>query len=236
MYKLAVISIISSNLECEPRVLAVKAILEHFGYHHIQYVDHAWFGWSSKLLFNVHMCHELTDFTHIMYVDARDVVVLAGPDEVMARWREFEHPWVYNAEPFIWSPNSFQPEDYPTPSTVYRYLNSGAYIAEREHLVRWFDKWVGKDGRGVPLHIPEGDQDWMAARFIEDYPDAIGLDLGCYLFQCMCGSLDGDEPRCIVTPGNVYNRITNTHPLIIHFNGGDDITAENRRELWQHLI
>jgi len=158
------------------------------------------------------------------------VVVLAGPDEVMERWREFEHPWVYNAEPFIWSPDSFQPEDYPTPDVTYRYLNSGAYIAEREHLVECFDRWT------IPCYLPRGDQDWMAARFIKEYPDAIALDYGCELFQCMCGSLVGDEPHCTIEPGKVVNHVTETEPLIIHFNGGDDITAPNRRLLWEAMI
>ena len=90
--KLAVISIISPPLANDPCAVAVRAILEHWGYHHIQYVDWTWTGWASKLAFNYHMCHELTDFTHLMYVDARDVVVLAGPDEVMERWRVLDHP------------------------------------------------------------------------------------------------------------------------------------------------
>lgn len=229
-YELAVISIISAPLANEPRVCAVRDILDHWGYHHIQLVDYIWRGFVSKLIFGDQMAHELTEFTHLMYVDARDVVVLAGPDEVMERWEQFNHPWVFNAEPFIWTPGSFQPEDYPTPDCFYRYLNSGAFIAERKHLARWFDRWA------IPLNLPTGDQDWMAARFIEDYPDAIALDVNCELFQCMCGSLMTDEPHCTMEPGKVRNDLTGTEPLVIHFNGGDDITDVDRRELWAHLI
>ncbi len=233
MYKLAVISIISHNLKDEPQVAAVRDILAHWGYHHIQHVDYLWHGWSSKLDFNYRMCHELTDFTHLMYVDARDVVVLAGPDEVMDRWYTIGHPWVYSAEPFIWSQGSFEPEDYSTPDVTYRYLNSGAYIAKREHLVEWFDRWIPN---GAIPALPRGDQDWMAARFIEDYPAAIEVDCGCELFQSMCGSLVGDKPHCTMLPGYVCNLVTSTEPLVIHFNGGDDITKPNRRYLWAHLI
>lgn len=230
---LAVISVISHNLKNEPQVVAVREILKHWGYHHIQHVDYLWHGWASKLDFNDRACRELTDFTHLMYIDARDVVVLAGPDEVMERYFEFGHPWMYNAEPFIWSPGSFEPKDYPTSYVTYRYLNSGAYIAEREHMVEWFDRWL-PDGN-IPT-LPRGDQDWMAARFIEEWPDAIMLDSGCSLFQCMCGSLVGDDPHCTIEPGRVVNHITETEPVIIHFNGGDDITADDRRILWAHLI
>ena len=233
MDRLAVISVISHDLQDRPNVVAVRNILQHHGYHHVQYIDYLWHGWQSKLEFNFLMCHELTDFTHIMYIDARDVVVLGSPEDVMERWEKFNHPWVCNAEPFIWSPGSFQPEDYPTPDCIYRYLNSGAYIAEREHLVHWFDKWLPS---GDIPPVLRGDQDWMAARFIDGYPDAIKLDTDCELFQCLCGSLVGDKPHCTMGPGKVHNHTVGTDPLICHFNGGDDITAPNRRFLWEAMI
>jgi len=102
-------------------------------------------------------------------------------------------------------------------------------------MVALWDKWTA-GGTRIPRNLPHGDQDWMAARFIEGYPDAIALDHECKLFQCMCGSLMESEPYCVMKPGQVYNDLTMTWPLIIHFNGGDDITADDRRGLWAHLI
>ncbi|KPK89995.1 MAG: hypothetical protein AMJ88_16800 [Anaerolineae bacterium SM23_ 63] len=233
--KLAVISIISPNLVDEARVVAVRSILDARGYTHLQKVDPLWVGWSSKLFFNIEQAYKQTDFTHLMYVDARDVVVLASEEEVIERWKKFNHPWVYSAEPFIWSPRSFQPEDYPTPNVVYRYLNSGAYIAERKHLIKWWDLWTN-GGRDVPKSLPRGDQDWMAAKFIEHYPEAIQIDTNCDLFQSACGSLVEPNPRIGLMPGKVINNTTGTSPLVIHFNGGDDITRPDRRILWDCLI
>lgn len=225
-----------ASLPCAemPETHAVKAIFEYWGYDYRIHLDYLWHGWASKMDWLIEACHRFTEATHIMFVDARDVVVLCPPDELMERWAKFNHPWVYGAEPFIWSPGSFQPEDYPTPpNAMYRYLNSGVSIGEREHMLKWLNKWTD-NGKSPPVCL-KGDQDWMAARFIESYPDAIKLDTGCELFQNMCGSLVGDTPNCVITPGNVYNRITNTHPAVAHFNGGDVITEPERRGLWEHF-
>lgn len=231
MYNLAVVSIVSRQCAEEPQVKAVNDILQYHGYRHIQHIDDVWIGFVSKLLHYIDVCKELTDFTHLMLMDARDVVVLAGPDEVMERYFAFNHPWVYNAEPFIWSPGSFQPEDYPPCDTPYRYMNAGVCIGERDHMAQHFAKWTS-GGVGYP----KTDQDWMAARYLEGYPDAIKLDNNCELFQCMCGSQVGENPIVTVTPGRVYNRVTGTNPIIIHFNGGTNITDPDRSFLWNHWI
>ena len=236
MFKVLATSVVNRAFDGLPKVRAVDEIMAYHGYDYVRHVDHAWIGWPSKLLYLIDVCRRMTEYTHILFMDAADVVALAGPDVVMERWRAFDHPWVYNAEPFIWSHGSFQPEDYPTPpEALYRYLNSGACIGEREHMVDWFDRWT--DGFvNYPLSLPRGDQDWMAARFIDAFPAAIKLDINCELFQCMCGSLAQPEPHCTMLPGEVRNNTTGTSPLIIHFNGGDDITSPDRRLLWHHWL
>lgn len=234
-YKLLVASVCDPVWAVLPKTTAVTAILEYHGFEYRQVVDMQWEGWSSKLTGFIDIVRTIDPaegITHIMFIDAADVVLLDGPDEVMRRYFAFDHPWVYNAEPHIWSPGSFQPEDYPTPRCIYRYLNAGASIGEVDHILKYFAKWT-KDGPPVSV---KGDQDWFAARFIEEYPDAIKLDHRCELFQCMCGSLIPPDPHCTVVPGKVYNNRTMTEPIIIHFNGGDDITKPERRLLWGHWI
>jgi hypothetical protein len=183
----------------------------------------------------IESCSLFEDFTHIMFIDAMDVVVLAGADEVMERFFALGHPWVYNAEINIWSPGSFEPDDYPPCDTPFRYLNAGACIAEQKHMAYWYSKWT-EGGEAIPRHLPGGDQDWVAEHFLLSYPDAIKLDTGCELFQCACGAQMGDDPIIQVSPGKVHNRVTGTDPLIIHFNGGTDITDDQRRILWEHWV
>lgn len=230
-FRLKVAAVCCHNYARMDKVKAVTAILKHHDFDYTLTVDPLWTGWSSKLLGFIDIVKNLPDeYTHLMFLDAADIVLLAGQDEVMERYFEFNHPWVYNAEPFIWSEGSFQPKDYPTPDVLYRYLNSGASIGEIEHLRHWFSRWPR------PKALPHGDQDWMAARFLEDWPNAIKLDTNCDLFQCMCGSQAEPDPYVRVGIGKVYNRITSTNPLIVHFNGGTDITAPDRRFLWGHFL
>ncbi len=230
MYKLKVVSVADQVFAGLPKTLAVASVLVHHGFDYTMKLDWLWCGWISKIWHMMDTVNDLASYTHLMFLDCADVILLAGPDEVMERYFKFNHPWVYNAEPFIWSPGSFQPEDYPTPNVLYRYLNSGASIGEIGHMRHWLNKW------GRPTSIPAGDQDWMVARFIESYPEAIKLDTNCELFQCMCGSMAFAVPHCAVTQGQVYNRITGTSPKVIHFNGGDDVTTEDRSYLWEHYL
>ncbi len=229
-YKLKVVSVADQVFAGLPKTLAVASVLIHHGFDYTMKLDWLWCGWISKIWHMMDTVNDLAGYTHLMFLDCADVIFLAGPDEVMERYFKFNHPWVYNAEPFIWSPGSFQPEDYPTPDVLYRYLNAGASIGEIGHMRHWLNKW------GRPSYIPRGDQDWLAARFIESYPEAIKLDTNCELFQCCCGSRAAPDPFITVSPGKVYNRITDTHPLVIHTNGGDDVTAPKWRYLWEHYL
>lgn len=230
-FKLKVAAVCCHSYAKTNKVKTVTTILEHHDFDYMLTVDPLWCSWLSKLDGFIDVVNSLpAEYTHLMFIDAADVVLLAGPDEIMERYFGFNHPWVYAAEPFIWSPDSFQPDDYPTPCVVYRYLNAGASIGEIGHLRHWFNLWPR------PKDLPHGDQDWIAARFIENYPDAIKLDTNCELFQCMCGSQVYPDPYVQVGAGKVYNRVTGTNPLIIHHNGGTNICDSDRRFLWQHFL
>lgn len=229
-FKLKVVSVADQIFAALPKTFAVASILVHHGFDYTMKLDWLWHGFISKIWHMMDTVNDLAGYTHLMFIDCADVVLLAGPDEIMERYFAFGHPWVYAAEPFIWSPGSFQPEDYPTPDVKYRYLNAGASIGEIEHMRHWLNAW------GRPNYIPGGDQDWMAARFIEGYPDAIKLDTNCELFQCACGSQVEPNPHMAVGIGAVHNMVTNTDPLIIHFNGGANICDSDRRFLWEHFL
>lgn len=230
-YKLKVASVADQGFAALPKTHATGTILIHHGFDYTMLKDYLWIGWLSKLWHMMDVAGELKgDYSHLMFLDASDIVVLGSPDEVMERYFKLGHPWVYGAEENIWSPDSFQPGDYPTPNVKYRYLNAGACLGEIGFMDRWLTKW------GRPGYIPGGDQDWLAARFIESYPEAMMLDTNCELFQSMCGSQVEPNPHVILSPGKAYNRVTDTHPLIIHFNGGTDITDEERKPLWQHYL
>lgn len=230
-YRLKVASVADQGFAALPKTFAVASILIHHGFDYTMKLDYLWAGWISKLWHMMDVVEDLVRYTHLMFIDCADIVALTGPDEIMERYFAFGHPWIFNAEEFIWSPDSFQSEDYPTPDVKYRYLNAGASIGEIGHMREWL---LGTWGR--PSYIPGGDQDWLAGRFLDGYPDAIMLDTNCDLFQCMCGSQVEPDPYVVLSLGKAYNRITDTYPLILHFNGGTDVCDSERKPLWEAYL
>lgn len=222
MSNVAAIMSVSDNCTKEAWTMAVYSILERHGWTIFREVEPRWAGFNSKLRWAKKCSRELTDYTHLMLVDARDVVVLAGPDQVLEKFLEFEHPWVNATEPNIWPIGSFQESDFPEAPTSYRFLNSGLYMFEREHAEHlWWEKWP---------EIPQNgdDQRYLNTRYIEGYPDDIKLDHMCELFQCEAGSYG----QYTMSFGKFHNNYTNTDPLVIHFNGGSRISQNKWRVLW----
>ena len=180
--------------------------------------DNTWKGFGQKLQCAARAARELTE-EHILFIDAHDVIVLGGPDALLARFEGFRHPWVCNAEPNIWPPNSFPPETYPVCNSPWRYLNSGAYMAERRYLAECFDRW------GVP-EAGVDDQHWLADRFLKE-PGSIKLDTECSMFQTLIGGAWAFE----IDNGRLYNTVTDAFPLVLHHNGGGDI-IDYKGVLW----
>jgi len=220
MNSIIAISVISENLIGEAKTVASLSTLEAHGWTCARWLVDHWSGFALKLKTVYNLAQKSTKFSHIMFVDARDVVLLGTPDQVLERFLEFDHPWVCGAEVNLWPVNSFPKDVFPPSSTCWRFLNSGAYVANREHLLSCFEKWP---------EIPNDadDQRWLASRYLEN-PDDILLDTKCKLIQNMCGS----DHLMYMEYGRAYNMLTHTEPLIVHFNGGTDITDPDRRILW----
>jgi hypothetical protein len=240
MDKLVVHSVCSPDFAPLDKVKTSTALFNYHGYDYRLHVDPLWIGWPSKIwhYLDLVLNAPTEGATHYMFVDAADVVPLVGPDELLTLWKqEFNHPWVYCGEVNIWSPNLFQPEEYPTPPGMFRYLNAGICIGEVEHMKKWWSEWMRP-----PASMPESDQDWLHGKLMAHWPDAFILDQGCQLFQCMCAA----DPIMEIEPGYAYNTVTWTEPKVLHFNGGTDITWAkdpksnppdiNRRLVWEHWL
>jgi len=224
---------VSQNCVYEPKTEAVMAILEYHGWDVYREIEPRWTGFIRKVHYAHEMAKELTQYDYLLLMDARDVVVLEDPQTVLDRFLEFDQPWVCAAEPNIWPIGMYRSSDYPPGPVLnpYRYLNSGAYIAERGHLLDCLDRWP-RLGRDQVALIAKGEDGAFLTEFYIREPGAITLDHECRLFQCMCGS----DWCCEVTPGHVHNALTDTDPLVIHYNGGTNITAPDRSYLWQHWV
>jgi hypothetical protein len=220
---IAVIMSVSQNCVNEQSTRAVYNILLNQGWDVHREIEPRWTGFNAKLRWAKKCSREFTNYTHLMLVDARDVVVLVNPDTMLKKFEQFAHKWVNVAEPNMWPGNAWPSADvFPESPTPYRFLNSGLYMFEREYAEHmWWDVWP---------EIPEvgDDQEYMNNRYIEGYPDAIKLDHYCEMFQCVAGSTWCSEFKF----GDWHNTLTDTHPVAIHFNGGNKIADKKWRKLW----
>lgn len=178
-----------------------------------------WRGFGEKLVTGQRAVRELTQYTHLMLLDAYDVIVMASAEEMLSRFMEFGHPFVCQAELNCW-PDREKTDRYPPCETTWRFLNSGLYIAEREYLgALW-----AKHG---PIDPAVYDQRWVTDVFLND-PGSILLDTKCSLFQ----SLLGVQHLLEMVDGKLRNKETGTFPMVAHHHGGADIRDEFARRLW----
>lgn len=173
-----------------------------------------WVGGGQKIRMAHYSATHLS-CTHVMLMDAFDVLCLGGEEEILNRFLEFGKPWVGSTENNCW-PDSSLAALYPPCSTQWRYLNAGVYISEREYLAEALSRWGGDK---VPENID--DQLWLTGKYLAE-PGVITLDTNCHLFQSMLVrkkkergrwiEVDAERTRC-------KNLVTGTNPLILHFNG-----------------
>lgn len=200
----------------------VTSVLKKRGIPFKLYSDSVWNN-ADKIKTALRASQELVDYEYILFLDAYDVIALAGPDEILERFQAFHHPWVCAAELNLWPPTSIKREKYGSFETPYRYLNSGMYLAKREYLRECLERW------GVPDEI-YSDQYWFASHYLAE-PGCIQLDTHCQLFQCLISSWWAFD----VLPGKLYNNYTKTYPLLLHHNGGGKLTGEKVRPLWEGI-
>jgi len=205
-----------------PRMEIVLRLLEKAKIDYKIYNDGGPWFFGLKLVTALRAAREETTYSHIFLMDAFDVLVLASHDEILNRWKEFNHPWVCNAEVNCW-PKASKGPMHPAVPTYWRYLNSGAYIAEREYLATILDAWKADQAERTY------DQDWLMDEFLA-HPESIMLDTDCKLFQTLCGC----EWLLKMGPGQVHNKFTGTDPAVIHYNGGSDI--EKIKYIWDSVL
>lgn len=148
----------------------------------------------------------------ILFTDSHDAFLNGSPVEIGRRFRSLKHPFVMSAETNC-APDAALKGCYPKVKSRYRFLNSGGFIAEANHLRKTLERW-----KVWLVHDRENDQGWFTRRFLEER-GAIRLDHGCEVFQCLYNA----ERDLELQHGRIHNRATGSYPLVIHGNGRSDM-------------
>ena len=161
-------------------------------------------GGGQKINLVRNHLESLHDGDVVLFVDGYDVIINDTLPTILERYEDMGADIIFAAEKNCW-PDPTMASQFPL-STIYRYLNSGAYIGKVGTLKEFLNKAVPNDS---------DDQLWMQKRFLSsDWQStaSANLDYEGYIFQC-------DDDIEIIN-GQLANGMC--CPCIYHGNGGDD--------------
>jgi len=193
----------------DPGLTMLIESMEKFG---LDYVvlgqDQQWKGFGTKIILLEKYLKSIDpEYTHVVFVDAYDVALLSGMDEIE---KQYTDSWpgkiVFSAELNCW-PCAELSERYPACDSLWRYLNSGSYMAPISGLLSLFSAYPP---------VFEMDDQLYFTKMLLGGESPIVLDTNCSLFQttafCYNNEYRADGARLV-------NNLTGTMPVVIHGNG-----------------
>lgn len=160
----------------------------------------------------------------VLFADAYDVLYAGGAEGILERWRRLNvsHERIlFQGERGCWPDWDMGPhgrrfceQQYPASPTPYRYVNSGVWMGHAAVAARLLTELVA--------YTPGLDDQHVTGHIFVDYNDRFVLDQNATLFQSMHG--DGNNVGFTTSASDgaptLFNALTHTLPLVLHFNGG----------------
>lgn len=187
----------------------------------------AWKGLSQKLDASYAYAASLPADDVMLFTDAFDVMFTNSSQIILNIFDGINADILFAAECGCW-PHVMQDngrpcfKDYPKAPTPYRYLNSGTWIAKAGSAKDMLSAVIQEAGKNF---ANANDQKLVADMYIQGRFN-IKLDFYSKIFQSMHMTLSKPLPVCNPTKdvqvvnGHFYNKLTNTFPSVLHFNGG----------------
>lgn len=177
-----------------------------------------WNGFITKWQIMVDYLPQIAEEL-VCLTDSRDVLYMSDGDTIYNTFIENfdKDSIVFNGETNCFPEPAFA-KLHPNQHKKYKYLNAGCVIGSRKTLLEAAKK-VLKLYEKTELN----DDQFLLQKLLLDnkLDDKLTLDYDCKIFQCVW---DEDWGRSnnfdlIYTKDDIYNRLTDTHPLIFHFPG-----------------
>ena len=169
-----------------------------------------WSGFKDKLVAMREFLATLPPTDVVCFVDGYDVTCF-GLGEVLEKFKAFGVDVLFSAETSCY-PWSHVQQLYPSTGSIYRYLNSGGYMG----YVAALQKVLSCDMSACPC-----DQGYMTYYYLNHVHDKAAtfkmeLDRECVIFQSAYAI---PWSHFLVKEGRLYNKVTNTQPCFLHYNG-----------------
>ena len=178
----------------------------------------SWEGFVTKFKIMVEYLSQISDEI-VCLTDSRDVLYMSDENTIYNTFIEnFDKDTiVFNGETQCFPEPEFA-ELHPHQNKKYKYLNSGCVIGSRLTLLE-----AAKKAIELYEKTEINDDQFLIQKLLIDnkLDGKITLDYECKIFQCVW---DNDWGRSnnfdlIYSKDDIYNRLTDTHPLIFHFPG-----------------
>lgn len=175
-----------------------------------------WNGFITKFQIIIDYLSQISEEL-VCLTDSRDVLYMNNADTIYNTFIENfdKDSIVFNGETNCFPKPEFA-ELHPNQHKKYKYLNSGCVIGSKETLLEVCKK-------AIKLYNEDkiNDDQYLLQKIFLSGKYNITLDYDCKIFQCVW---DEDWGRSnnfdlIYTKDRIYNRLTDTHPLIFHFPG-----------------
>ena len=88
----------------------------------------------------------------VLFTDSYDVILLAGKDQILGKFKNLGARVVFGAESVCW-PDPVLAEKYPDVEKGYRFLNSGGFIGFAEDLYRILSDHPVSEGEDDQLYF-----------------------------------------------------------------------------------
>lgn len=156
-------------------------------------------------------------YSHVLFLDGFDSIVLDGLDELNRRFLKFNHPMVVaGAATLVPKVPTLFPYPLSESGSPFIYPRANIFMAELPHFLRLLSQFSLQETRG-----PFVENEWFQhVRSVS--PGAFTVDADTNLFI----TLDGVKPDMFdVVDGRVVNTVTNSMPSIVHASGTFDFSA-----------
>lgn len=174
----------------------------------------------------------------ILFTDGYDTMFASDEQEILNKYYSLDVPVVFSSEANCFPEESFKTE-YGAGKTKFQYLNSGGYIGRVSKLLNLLDEF--EFIKSTEILLEKDSYNWsnqfLWTKLYLLNRDKIALDYDCSIFQTFVNRIDifnkdaQDRARLFleeannvlddfyIEGGRLYNKLTNTKPSHLHFNG-----------------
>lgn len=179
----------------------------------LEIINSPWLGWCGRLKKVLSNRDWLlgSGYSHLIHVDAYDVVAMGPPDELSYKLSLYNDPHLLiGAEHGCW-PDGDRRERFGEIQSHWWFPHS-QYVIDLEREI---------PSQLLDVHDHEDDQRHLSNLFLAGH-DWISIDRGCHIIQSFAFCHPHENFFEKNTSGRWRNKLTNSYPLFWHGNGRTD--------------